>query len=156
MQCWCFPVLNEEELNVRGIQEINEKEILKDFVITTMTSGGKGGQNVNKVETSVWFLHTPTNINVKFTQERSQVHNQNIAMEILRGKLMIVVNTKKVDKLKEITSSLVDKWSGNQIKGVCLTSGTERIRDLRSDRMSSNANCEELLIESVWLTNSEG
>jgi len=46
---------------------------------------------------------------VKFTQERSQVHNQNIAMEILRGKLMIVVNTKKVDKLKEITSSLVDK-----------------------------------------------
>jgi len=69
-----------------------------EFEMEYSRSGGKGGQNVNKVETAVRIIHTPTGLDVRSTNERSQLANREKAMNILLAKLEQLEEEKEAKK----------------------------------------------------------
>lgn len=93
-----------------GVNFFDEVELpaINDADITyeTCRSGGKGGQNVNKVETSVRAIHQPTGISVKCSDERSQSQNKSLARE----RLILRLRQLNQDTIAESKSA---QWSNH-------------------------------------------
>lgn len=103
-----MPLLPEDSTDV----EIPEE----DLDISFTRAGGKGGQNVNKVETAVRITHIPTGVAVRCTEERTQLANKIKALSRLKAKLLVIAEEQRASEIKQIRGDAVKAEWGQQIR----------------------------------------
>ncbi|MEG0899909.1 MAG: peptide chain release factor 2 [Oscillospiraceae bacterium] len=87
-----------------------------DLRVDTYRSGGAGGQHVNKTESAIRLTHLPTGVVVACQNERSQHMNREVAMKMLKSKLIEIKEREHLEKIEDIKGDQKDIGWGNQIR----------------------------------------
>ena len=120
------------------IIDTNEIEIRpEDLKVDTYRSSGAGGQHVNKTESAIRITHIPTGIIVACQNERSQIQNREVAMQMLRSKLIEKREREREEEAAQISGQLKKIEWGSQIRSYVFCPYT-MVKDHRTNYETGN------------------
>ena len=123
---------------VPDIEDEIDIEIAEDDLkIDTYRASGAGGQHVNKTSSAIRITHLPTGIVVQCQNERSQHHNKEKAMQMLKVKLQLLKEQEQADKVSDIRGEVKEIGFGNQIRSYVMQPYT-MVKDHRTNVENSN------------------
>lgn len=136
------------------LEQENDIEINKDDLrIDVFRSSGPGGQSVNTTDSAVRITHIPTGLTAQCQTERSQIQNKERAMQVIKGKLVHLMEQQQKETIAELRGDLGDSW-GHQIRSYVLHP-YKMVKDLRTRYETSqvedvlDGNLEELIEASL-------
>ena len=110
-----------------------------DLKIDTYRSGGAGGQHVNKTESAIRITHIPTGVIVACQNERSQHQNREVAMKMLKSKLVKIKEREHLKRIEDIKGEQQQVGWGSQIRSYVFMPYT-LVKDHRTNCESGNIN----------------
>ena len=123
---------------VPDIEEDIDIDILDDDLkIDTYRASGAGGQHVNKTSSAIRITHLPTGIVVQCQNERSQHHNKEKAMQMLKAKLKLLQEQEQAEKVSDIRGEVKGIGFGNQIRSYVMKPYT-LVKDHRTNVENGN------------------
>ena len=118
-------------------EDVNVEIEDSDLRVDTYRSSGAGGQHVNKTDSAVRITHLPTNIVVTCQNERSQHQNKDVALRILKSKLLELAEREHKDSLGELKGDHSQIAWGHQIRSYVFHPYS-LVKDLRTEAETGN------------------